>query len=252
MAIKAGMLNIREIELRPMSTAATAIEHDEIAVLRLLALKGGLGGDAEVSCAGLSEDLDVSTQTVSRRLQRLEDAEMIRRERVSGGQRITLTEDGRELLREEFETYQRIFGDGSSVTLRGAVTDGMGEGRHYIPLEGYRVQFVERLGYEPYPGTLNLTLDADGVRRRRRIESLPSITIDGWEGEDRTYGPAACYPATVRAAANDPYRKAHAIVPERTHHDDDQLELIAPDRLRDTLELVDGDVIDVELSGAED
>lgn len=235
-----------------MSTAATAIEHDEIAVLRLLALEGGLGGEAEVSCAGLSDELDVSTQTVSRRLQRLEDAGMISRERVPGGQRIRLTTDGRSLLRSEFALYQRLFGDGTAVTLRGTVTDGMGEGRHYIPLEGYRVQFVDRLGYEPYPGTLNLTLDDESVDRRRHIESLASIPIDGWEGEDRTYGPAACYPASLQAAAADPYDRAHAIVPERTHHDDDQLELIAPDRLRDVLDLADGDVVDVELQGAQD
>lgn len=233
-----------------MSTAAPAIDHDEIAVLRLLALEGGLNGEAKVSCSGLSTELEVSTQTTSRRLQRLDDAGMIGRNQVPDGQWIHVTADGCELLRSEFERYQRIFGDGEAVTLSGVVTDGMGEGRHYIPLEGYRVQFVERLGYEPFPGTLNVTLDAESVRRRPRIESLPAIPIDGWEGDDRTYGPAACYPVTIRTERDESYDTAHAIIPERTHHDEDKLELIAPDRLRDVLDLDDGETLEVDIAGA--
>lgn len=233
-----------------MSTVAPAIEHDEIAVLRLLALEGGFHGNAKVSCAGLAERLDVSNQTASRRLQRLEDLEMIDREQVPDGQWIHITRAGRELLQAEFETYQQIFGDGDPVSLDGAVTAGMGEGRHYIPLEGYRTQFVERLGYEPFPGTLNLTLTQESVGQRTRIEALEPIPIDGWEGEDRTYGPAACYPVTIRTEGGQVYRTAHAIIPERTHHDEDNLELIAPDRLRDALGVEDGDRITIEMTGA--
>lgn len=233
-----------------MSTAARAIEHDEIAVLRLLALEGGLSGNAKVSCAGLADQLDVSNQTASRRLQRLEDVEMIDREQVPDGQWIHVTSDGRDLLYAEFETYQEIFGNGDPVTFEGSVTDGMGEGRHYIPLDGYRVQFEERLGYEPYPGTLNIILDEDSVGHRSRIEALESIPIDGWQGEDRTYGPAACYPVVIRNDTGQAYRTAHAIIPERTHHDEDKLELIAPDRLRDALALDDGDRVEIDIAGA--
>jgi riboflavin kinase len=35
------------------------------------------------------------------------------------------------------------------------------------------------------------------------------------------------------------------IVPDRTHHDASQLEVIAPVRLRETLGLVDGDTVTV-------
>lgn len=244
------MLNTNERQLVFMSTAAPAIEHDEIAVLRLLALEGALEGQAKVSCSGLADELDVSTQTASRRLQRLDDSDMIERDHVPDGQWIGISDDGRRLLRSEYETYRRIFDGVDSIELRGRITAGMGEGRHYIPLEGYRVQFVERLGYEPYPGTLNIILDEKSVRKRGRIEAVSPIVIEGWEDDERTYGPADCYPVEVLNEAGQRYTDAHVIVPKRTHHDEENLELIAPDRLREVLELDDGDAIDIELTGA--
>ncbi|OYR89260.1 hypothetical protein DJ71_04440, partial [Halorubrum sp. E3] len=48
-------------------------------------------------------------------------------------------------------------------------------------------------------------------------------------------------------ADGERYEAVHAIVPDRTHHDDDQLELIAPDRLRDALDLADGDAVEVRV-----
>ena len=42
----------------------------------------------------------------------------------------------------------------------------------------------------------------------------------------------------------------HVIVPERTHHDEDQLELIAPVKLRGELDLADGDEVRVHVTDA--
>ncbi|MFW5797368.1 MAG: DUF120 domain-containing protein, partial [Spirochaetota bacterium] len=64
-----------------------------------------------------------------------------------------------------------------------------------------------------------------------------------------TYGAATCYGVTL-VADGEPYDEVHAIVPDRTHHDEDQLELIAPDRLRDALDLSDGDTVEVRVTPA--
>jgi riboflavin kinase len=48
-----------------------------------------------------------------------------------------------------------------SVTLEGTVFTGLGEGAYYVTKEHYRQQIVEKLGFEPYPGTLNLKLSSD-------------------------------------------------------------------------------------------
>jgi len=229
-----------------MSNAASiAVGHDELAVLKLLALDGGTGGEMKISCADVAEQVDASTQTASRRLQRLDDAGYVERETVTDGQWISITDDGEQALRAEYEDYRRIFEGASSVELAGTVTSGMGEGRHYISLPGYMRQFEERLEYAPFEGTLNVDLTDASVRRRSALESLEPVPIDGWEDEERTYGPAICYPATITTAGGSSYEGAHLITPERTHHDEDQVELIAPDRLRDELGLEDDDTVTV-------
>lgn len=222
-------------------SAESAVGHDELAVLKLLALEGGLEGDVKISCSHLADRLDASNQTASRRLQRLESATLLERDTVSDGQWVAITDDGERALHAEYEDYRRIFETESEIELDGTITSGMGEGRHYISLPGYKRQFEQRLGYEPFPGTLNVDLRDDSVRRRSAISALEPVPIDGWEDEERTYGPAVCYPATIETVDGDRYETAHIIAPERTHHDEDQLEVIAPDKLRTQLELEDDD-----------
>lgn len=232
-----------------MGQAATRVEPAERESLRAVALDGALTGHIQRSCAELATDLSVSSQTVSRRLQALEEAGLIEREHHADGQLIAITDHGERLLRSEYESYRRLFEGTATLTLHGTVTDGMGEGRHYIALPGYHKQFVERLGYEPFPGTLNLTLDTESVNRRSSLDSFSAIRIDGWEDADRTYGPADCFAAVVSTHDGQRYTEAHAIVPERTHHDEDNLELIAPDKLRTELDLADGDELRIEIGG---
>ncbi|WP_121740973.1 DUF120 domain-containing protein [Natronorubrum halophilum] len=225
--------------------AESAVGHDELAVLKLLALEGGLEGDVKISCSHLAERLNASNQTASRRLQRLESAGLLERDTVSDGQWVAITDDGEHTLHAEYEDYRRIFETKSEIELDGTVTSGMGEGRHYISLPGYKRQFEDRLGYEPFPGTLNVDLRDDSVRRRSAIASLEPVPIDGWEDEERTYGPAVCHRATIETVEGDRYESAHIIAPERTHHDEDQLEVIAPDKLRAELGLEDDDHVTV-------
>jgi len=184
----------------------SAVGHDELAVLKLLALEGGLEGDVKISCSHLAERLDASNQTASRRLQRLESADLLERDTVSDGQWVAITETGERALHAEYEDYRRIFETDSQIGLEGTVTSGMGEGRHYISLSGYQRQFEERLGYEPFPGTLNVDLREDSVRRRSAMASLEPVPIDGWESDERTYGPAVCYPRRSRLPTARPTR----------------------------------------------
>ncbi|RQG92759.1 CTP-dependent riboflavin kinase [Natrarchaeobius halalkaliphilus] len=227
--------------------ADSAVGYDELAVLKLLALEGGLEGDVKISCSDLADRLEASNQTASRRLQRLESATLLERDTVSDGQWVEVTDAGERALHAEYEDYRRIFEADAEVDLEGTVTSGMGEGRHYISLSGYKRQFEDRLGYEPFPGTLNVDLREDSVRRRGALTSLEPIPIDGWEDDERTYGPAVCHRATVETVDGDSYEESHIIAPERTHHDDDQLEIIAPVKLRDELGLEDDDHVIVSV-----
>ena len=230
-----------------MQEQAASVGPDELATLKHLALLGALDGATTVTCATLADRLDASNQTASRRLQRLEETGAVTRELLGDGQQVTITDDGERALRGEYEQYRRVFERSDSVRLSGLVTSGMGEGRHYISLPGYMEQFIDRLGYEPFPGTLNVELDEESIEARARMDALDPVRIDGWEDDDRTYGPAFCWPATAEAGKHE-YEQAHVIAPERTHHGADQLEVIAPEKLRDTLGLEDDEEVTVRVT----
>lgn len=229
-----------------MAETGVAVGADELAALKQLALAGAREGQVKLSTATLADRLDASKQTASRRLQRLEDGEYVERDLRSDGQLVTITRDGERALRREYEQYRRVFEEEVDVTLTGRVTSGMGEGRHYISLPGYMRQFRELLGYEPFAGTLNVDLDEESVRERARLEAFEPIFVEGWEDDERTYGPVFCWPASIEADGT--YEPVHVIAPERTHHGKDQLELVAPDRLRDELDLDDGDEITIHVT----
>ena len=223
------------------------VGYDELATLKLLALEGALEGQEKVSCSALADDLGASNQTASRRLQRLDDADYVEREMVSDGQWVEITGEGESALRREYADYRRIFERDAAIELQGFVTSGMGEGRHYISLPGYMEQFIEKLGYEPFAGTLNVDLTDESVRARAGMASLEPVTIEGWEDDERTYGPAFCYPASVEVG-DSIYEPAHVIAPERTHHDEDQLEVIAPEKLREAIGLEDDDEVTINVT----
>jgi riboflavin kinase len=228
------------------SRSGNDIGYRGLEMLKHLAVDGARDGYVEATATELASkyDRDVSSQTISRRLRALEDGEYISRGHAGNGQTIHVTDRGCRLLEREYRDYQYIFECENGIEIRGVVTSGMGEGAHYISRSGYVEQFVARLGYEPHPGTLNVRLSDDSIVQRAGLAGTSGIQIDSWEGAERTYGAAVCYPVDLRAGG-DCYRKAHVIVPDRTHHGEKRLEVIAPDRLRDVLSLEDGDQIRV-------
>jgi riboflavin kinase len=229
------------------TTDSTDVDHSELATLKQLALAGALEGEITVSCSSMGDRLDVSTQTASRRLRSLDGSDLIRRTVVGEGQRVSLTTAGRRLLAREHHDYRTLFGADPEPPLSGTVETGMGEGRHYVSLPGYVDQFEERLGYEPYPGTLNVRLDDVSARRYDALSAREGVDIDEWEDGDRTYGAAVCYAAQVSAEGGS-YDRAHVLVPDRTGHDEDLVELIAPDRLREALSLTDGSEVSIRVT----
>ncbi|MEA1930398.1 MAG: DUF120 domain-containing protein [Euryarchaeota archaeon] len=230
-------------------SAVSTLGHDELQALKTVALDGALSGSVKVSCASLADRLDASNQTASRRLQELESGGLLDREIVADGQWVSVTEAGERTLRSEYADYRQLFEESAGLSLSGTITTGMGEGKHYISLPGYERQFESKLGYTPFPGTLNLDLDEPSVRSRPELSAQASVAIDSWEDGDRTFGAATCYPARLEADG-ETYEPTHVIVPDRTHHDEEHLELIAPEKLRDALALDDGDTVSIHLSEA--
>ncbi len=209
-----------------------------------LLLLGAKEEYVEISTTDLAKRLGKSQQVISKHLSDLEKAGYVERARGGRGSSVKLTAKGIDsmtglyaALRRSFEGIEPVF------EIRGKVFAGLGEGAYYMSLRGYRRQFVNLLGFDPYPGTLNLRLDSPQDRRLRRdLDKHSSINIEGFEDGHRTYGWAKCYPAEI----NDGLRGA-VIILERTHYDDSVLELISPVNIREALHLKDGEVASVKI-----
>jgi riboflavin kinase len=145
-----------------------------------------------------------------------------------------------EILRIEYHTYRRIFEGPARLSFSGKVASGLGEGRYYLSQPGYVVQFSERLGYTPYPGTLNVRLSGEALRKAALVGHWSGIRIDGFQASGRTFGGATCFAARMNG------RSCHLIHPDRTHYKD-VVEFVAADCLRDKLHLKDGDTVTIDL-----
>lgn len=218
----------------------------DVEALKQLALLGAMQEPVELSSSEFADLVSASQQTASRRLIELAEAGLVVREMGVRKQRIRITDEGREVLRAEHMAYRRLFEEQDRVTMTGIVKSGLGEGRYYLSRQGYIAQFEARLGWVPYPGTLNLELPGPEVGKLRLLRRNPVHTIEGFQAEGRTFGGVACHPATVRGADGTSHPCA-AILPHRTHHTT-TLEIVAPVRLRDALPCTDGQELEVVVS----
>jgi riboflavin kinase len=213
-------------------------------ILLALAKRGCCEGSVEVSSQLLGRELNVSQQTASRRLRDLERKGYIMREVHPRGQRIRFTSRGVKTLKELYTDLQEIFSPHGPETyyLTGEVFSGLGEGRYYMQLKGYREQFQEKLGFTPFPGTLNLRLKTEeDIKLKERLMEHRGILIDGFENGDRTYGSAKCYPAEIEGV------EGAVIIPSRSHYTLSTLEFIAPVKIREEIGLKDGDIVTVKV-----
>ncbi len=213
---------------------------EELAVLKLLALAGADHSSVVLTSREIGEKLGVSQQAADRYLVALEKRGLVTRALAARRQRLTLTPAAMGLLRGEHHVYRRIFEGPSKLTFVGKVASGLGEGRYYLSQPGYVVQFSERLGYKPYPGTLNVRVAPDALRKVSLIRNWTGIRIDGFQAGGRTFGGATCFAAKLNG------RAGHLILPDRTHYED-VVELIAPVYLRETLRIKDDDQVNVEV-----
>jgi riboflavin kinase len=199
-----------------------------------------------MTTSDLGKDIKRSQQAASRHLLDLENAGYIERLRKGQTFRIKITNRGYSEIQSLYSTLKSaIESIPFSIDFEGTVVSGMGEGAYYMSLEGYRKQFKDKLGFEPYPGTLNVKLiDQIFMNARREIGRYPSVFINGFSDNLRTYGWVKCYKANINKGA---VNNAAALVLERTHYDDSMLEIIAPICLKEAIGIQNGDRISIKV-----
>ena len=203
--------------------------YDYLEMLMYIAKKAGVFKALETSTIQIAKELKTSQQTVSRKLRDMENLALIKRTATQKGLLIQLDDKGRTFLKEHYAELGSIFAEKQELT--GIITKGIGEGRYYVSLDGYQKQFKEKLGFKAYPGTLNLR-----VKRPEALEfisSLKPVAINGFETKDRTFGKLSAYKIKINSTTGA------IIVPERSRHEEDIIEAIAPVNLKQKLKLKD-------------
>jgi riboflavin kinase len=192
--------------------------------------------------AELGELAGVSQQTAARNLKELEDEGLIRRVRTGRGQGIIITEKGIAELTQLYSGLKAFLEEETPATkVTGTISRGMGEGAYYV--NEYAEEIKNKLGYKPFPGTLNVK-----ISEPLNLDRLTTGTIKGFKKKNRTFGSIRYAP--VRVSAKGQSVDCHIIVPARTHHKD-VLEIISPLNLREKLGAGDGEAVGVEFVGDE-
>lgn len=208
-----------------------------------LAKLGALRKGIFINTFELAKELGTSQQTASRRILELEAKGYIKRGVGRRGQTIVITEKGIQQLMAVYAILHTSLSEAlRSVVITGEVFTGFGEGAYYVSLNEYRTQIIEKLGFDPYPGTLNLKLtDPSDIYFRDVLNHRAGILIKGFSNGKRTYGSVKAFKAKIRNIS------AAVLLIERTHYGRDVLEVIAPVNLRQALNLKDGDKVSVEV-----
>jgi riboflavin kinase len=123
------------------------------------------------------------------------------------------------------------------MVFTGIVTSGLGKGALFISMNYYKEEIKKKLGFDAYPGTLNLKVDK---KQLDLLKDIAIITIDGYEKDNKTFGGANCYKARINNI------NGAIIIPDLTKHKD-IMEFIAPVNLKSELKIKEGDKIKIEL-----
>jgi len=206
--------------------------------LKEIALLGGIKNKVEISSYELGKQLDTSQQTASRYLLELDKKKLISREHGIKKQLILITDNGKNVLQDEYTDYQRIFDLTDKIFFKGKVTSGLGEGRYYTEQKGYMKQFEEKLGFKPYPGTLNVEIEYIEKNKLRLLKDHRAKIINGFKTKNRSFGNVRCFKAQINK------EKGAIVLPMRSHYSQ-ILEFIAPIYLRGKLNLKDEDDVQI-------
>ena len=124
-----------------------------------------------------------------------------------------------------------------NVSLTGVIVRGLGEGAYFMSIPYYQKEIKKKLGFNAYPGTLNLKI---GKKQISLLKNSKSIKIYGYKSNNKVFGGVNCYKAKIKEI------DVAIIVPDLTKHKD-IIEFIAPVHLKSELKIKDGDKLTLKL-----
>ena len=222
----------------------TELKIQHILTLSYLISKGAKHNYIPITTSTLGKNIKKSQQAASKHLLELEQNHFI--ERLISGRNLSvkITSKGfAEMVRLSSILQKSLNSHSSHVELKGTLVSGMGEGAYYMGLKGYTKQFQLKIGYVPFPGTLNVRLDQKIYQEAiKQLETFDGIKIKSFSDGKRTYGWVKCFRAKLNNSVD-----CELIMLERTHHDDSIIELISKVCLRKNAKLKDGSKVSIRI-----
>jgi riboflavin kinase, archaea type len=124
------------------------------------------------------------------------------------------------------------------MEIKGKITSGIGKGTYFMSQDIYVEQFLEKLNFKPFVGTLNIKIESDGITS---IMKIPNDKFGLVHGKGK-FGDVKY----IKAVLNNTVLGA-IVFPAKTKHTEDVLEFISNENLRKILKLKDGDIVTVNI-----
>lgn len=205
-------------------------------MLLVLLRHGAHKAPVRITTSVMGAEAGMSQQNSSRKLLALEKEGYLERDKDG----IRLTRKGCDSLAADYASLRKAF-EGERLEIGGTIVKGLGEGRYYLSLDGYRKAIRQKLGFHPFPGTLNVKMDEDERWKKQQLIQMEPVIIPGFRDRKRTYGDLFSY----RCKLGD--EDCAVVVPMRTHHGPDIIEVIAAVDLKRALRKKDGGRVKVVL-----
>ncbi len=206
-----------------------------IKLLILLSRRGAIGERVKITMRELADELGVSPQSVLRLLEEMEEEGLVERSVEGKKTYVEITPEGLAFLEDLCEAISGVLYNGVII---GEVISGIGEGAYYVRQYSHLIK--EYLGFEPYPGTLNVRV----LFPRTVFDALCNVRpviLPGFVKEGRTFGDVKAYRVRIGDV------EGAIVIPSRTVHPPKIAEIVAPVYLRKELGLEDGSKITIRV-----
>lgn len=124
------------------------------------------------------------------------------------------------------------------MELKGVIVSGTKKGAYFMSQAVYRSQFEDKLNFKPYIGTLNVEVNEEDVEKVKKFmeTDIPKIKGKDFFGDVKF----------KKAVLNGKIEGA-VIFPEKTRHSVGVVEFIAPESIKGTYNMDDGDSVTINI-----
>ena len=223
----------------------TDLKTQHLLTLAHILSKGGKHNFVNITTISLGKEIGKSQQSASLHLKELELGGFIERIQSGRKQSIKITNKGFIELSTLHNLLSKLISNSpNSLSITGMITSGMGEGAYYMSMKGYTKQFKVKLGYIPYPGTLNVQLKEKKFSEAvSQLSNYEGVKINSFSDGKRTFGWVKCFKAKINNKID-----CELILLERTHHDTTIVEFIAKNNIRKSLKIGNKSNVKIKIS----